>query len=342
MKVTIRTVAQMAGVSVPTVSRVFNSPELVNKVTRERILKIAESLDFYPNDRARALRAPKKPIIGVLAWQIKDFFFGELLSGINQAAMQEDMDVLLFDAQLDSKRGMEGLVFLKRQQSDGIIFTSSPVLDDYYAVITRLHVPVVLALTEGSKYNLCSFKIDDTKAAFDAVGYLVARGHRSLAMISGPIEDAIAGGSRYSGFREAVNHYNLPFGEHQLAFGHYRYEHGYTAMAQLLEHRSETGITAVFAGSDEMAIGAMRCIHDHGLKVPEDISIIGFDNVPISDMVTPKLTTIVQPFERIGMESVRYLKKALANPGESYSGTHFLPHRILERESVSTRSYDSS
>ncbi len=342
MKVTIRTVAEQAGVSVPTVSRVFNSPELVNKVTRERVMAIADSLHFFPNDRARALRAPKRPIIGVLAWQIKDFFFGELLSGINKAAAREDMDVLLFDAQLDSKRGMDGLVFLKRQQSDGIIFTSSPVLDEYYAIISRLHIPVVLALTEGSQYNLCSFKIDDRKAAFDAVGYLVARGHRHIGMISGPMEDTIAGNSRFSGFREALRHYNLTYTDEQLAFGQYRYEHGYAAMADLLSHRDVTAITAVFTASDEMAIGAMRCIHDHGLRVPEDISIIGFDNVAVSDMVTPKLTTIMQPFERIGMESVSYLKKAWNASGDSSSGTYFLPHRIIERESVATLSYDSS
>nr|NNM90650.1 LacI family DNA-binding transcriptional regulator [Bacilli bacterium] len=342
MKVTIRTIAEQAGVSVPTVSRVFNSPELVNKTTRERVLKVAEDLHFFPNDRARGLRNARKPIVGVLAWQIKDFFFGELLSGINKAAMQEDFDVLLFDAQLDSKRGMEGLVFLKRQQSDGIIFTSSPVLDEYYDVISRLHVPVVLALTEDNQNNLSSFKIDDTKASFDAVGYLVARGHRAVAMISGPIEDTIAGNSRYRGFREACFHYRLPFDEDYVAFGDYRYEHGYRAMQKLIDNRAKTAFTAVFAGSDEMAIGAIRCLYDNHIKVPEEVSVVGFDNVPISDMITPKLTTIVQPFEQIGMEAVFHLKKAFANPGESYSGTHFLPHRIIERESVFTRSYDSS
>jgi len=343
MKVTIRTIAQLAGVSVPTVSRVLNSPELVKQETRQRVFDVMEEHDYFPDERARGLRSNNARIIGVITPRIRDFFFGLLYQGIYEAAAAAGLQVLTFDADLDEGRLLEGLTTLKRQQCDGIIFSSAFVGDVYGQHIKRLGIPVVLVLTESDSRDLPAYKVDDVNAAFDAVAYLVARGHRKIGMISGPVTDPIAGSSRLEGYERALAHYQLSCSPEQVAYGNFRYEHGWTAMDQLFQARAQTGITAVFCASDEMALGAMRCVYDHGLSVPEDISIIGFDNISVSDMVTTKLTTIAQPFEQIGYEAVQSLLTAFRRQGKHLlSETCYLQHRIIVRESVRAITYDSS
>ena len=133
----------------------------------------------------------------------------------------------------------------------------------------------------------------------------------------------------------ALKNYGLPFSADYVAFGDWRYQHGYAAMTDLLSRRNNTGITAVFATSDEMAVGAMRCIHDHGLRVPEDISVIGFDDLAIADMITPKLTTVRQDFEQIGSEAVHFLMDIVEGKRRGANGgVHYISHQIIGRESV--------
>ncbi len=343
MKVTMRTIAKQAGVSVPTVSRVLNSPEQVKPETREKVMHVIRSLNFRPNAIARNLRAQQSRTIGVIIPQIRDYFFNELYQGIYKAATESGFNILLFDAQMDPERVMEGFSFLKEQQAEGIIFTSSYISNDYYTMIARVGLPVILTLTESPWHDLAAFKVDEQKAAFDAMSYLVARGHRKIGVISGPLESTIAGQHRYDGYMMAIKHYQLPFDKDQLAFGDFRYESGYRAMETILSHAKTTGITAVCVASDEMAIGAMRAVYDHHLRVPEDISVIGFDNLSISDMVTPKLTTVAQPFEQIGYEAVSALITKLEGGGNTVSnGAHNLSHQIISRESVANYAYDDS
>ena len=343
MKVTMRTIAKQAGVSVPTVSRVLNSPESVKPETREKVMHIIRALNFHPNAIARNLRSQTSRTIGVIIPQIRDYFFNELYQGIYNAATESGFNILLYDAQLDPERVMKGFSFLKGQQAEGFLFTSSYISKEYYTMIARVGLPVVLTLTESPWHDLPAYKVDEQKAAFDAVAYLVARGHRSIGFVSGPLESTIAGQHRHDGYMTAIQHYQLPFQEGQVAFGNFRYDGGYQAMESILKREGNSGLTAVFAASDEMAIGAMRAIYDHHLRVPEDISVIGFDNLSISDMVTPKLTTIAQPFVQIGYDAIKALISKIEGGGNHVSnGAHNLPHRIISRESVCNRPCDDS
>ncbi|MHB1684313.1 MAG: LacI family DNA-binding transcriptional regulator [Bacilli bacterium] len=342
MKITIRTVAEHAGVSIPTVSRVLNSPELVNPKTRTRVLEAVKLLDYYPNGHARGLRLNRPTNIGVLVPKLDDLFFSRLYRGIYDAALELGMAVILHDAQADQNRISDGFTILKRQHSDGIIFCSEPQPQNYATVIARIGIPVVLTLTESGQSDLPAFKVDDERASFDAVAHLAERGHRSIGMIAGPLADPVAGAARFRGYQLALRHYDLPVSDERVAYGNFRYEHGYSAMAELLAHRAATDITAVFAASDEMAIGAMRCIHDNGLRVPDDISIIGFDDIVVANMVTPKLTTIAQPFEVIGKLAVESLVAAIAAGSGSAIDTHYIAHSLVARESVRSIPYDTS
>ncbi len=342
MKVTIKTVAAHAGVSIPTVSRVLNSPDLVNPETRIKVLDAVAALDYYPNGHARGLRLQHATAVGVMVPKLDDFFFSRLYRGIYDTALKHGLTVLLYDAQSDPQRIVGGFSTLKRQQSSGIIFCSATFPAHYSTLTARLGIPVVLALTESEQHDIPAFKVDDVRAAFDAVAYLITRGHRSIGVIAGPLRDPGAGPERFQGYKLALSHYQLPFSDEHVAFGAFRYEHGYAAMTELLLHRANTHITAVFAASDEMAIGAMRCIHDHGLQVPDDISVIGYDDVVLANMITPKLTTIAQPLEEIGRMAVHSLVAAISEGQLPDSKTHYMAHSLVPRESVKSLPYDTS
>lgn len=335
MDATIKTVAKKAGVSISTVSRVLNSPESVRQETRERILKVVEELNYRPNSVARSLSSKQTRTLGLIVPNASDFFVNELYKGVNRAATSRGLKVILYDSDYQRNRVVSGLSFMEEHRVDGIVFASDFISSEHEELFLKLKVPVALVLTESTSAELTAFKVDDVQASFDAVKYLVSRGHKNIGMISGELSDEVSGKSRYNGYRMALNHFGLEFTNEHVAFGDWRYQHGYAGMGELLSHREKTKITAVFAGSDEMAIGAMRRAYDSGLRVPEDISIIGFDDLSIADMVTPKLTTVRQPFQQIGNDAVHYIVDVLEGKRrESNGGVRYLPHQIIGRESV--------
>ncbi|QQE79435.1 LacI family DNA-binding transcriptional regulator [Alicyclobacillus sp. SO9] len=337
MKVTIRDVAERAGVSAATVSRVLNRPELVEVETRDKVRQAMEALDFRPNALARGLSGNLTRTIGLVVPGITDFFFNEVYAGIEQATREYGMKVLVFDAEHSRHRALEAFTFLHQHQVDGIIFTSKLVTPDYDAVLERIGIPVALVLTQSTgRVPLPAFKVDDVKAVFDGVSYLVSRGHRSIGMLAAGLDDEMTGRQRHEGYVSAMQHYQLPFDERYVEFGDYRFNDGYTAMQRLLGKQSELKLTAVVCASDEMALGAVRCLYDNGFHVPDDISIMGFDDLSIASMGMPRLTTIRQPFKEIGAKAVEQLMKLIKEPRHSLSGVYYLPHQLVERESVRT------
>lgn len=339
---TIQDVAKHAGISIATVSRALNNPDKVSPETRERVMEAVRLLEYYPNEKAKLLSSKTKEIsIGIIIPYISSYYFGELYKGISRAAKARDVRIVLHE--LHDEGGeqplMDALTLCKQQGVSGILLSSHYVGREYDLAIARLKLPVVLILAGHETANLPAYKIDDIKAAFDAVGYLVTRGHKRIGIISGLLSNPVVGEPRYVGARNAIDFYRLPFHEKQLASGGIRFENGYEAMNELLAARGETGITAVFTATDELAFGAMKCIRDAGLRVPEDISVIGFDNLSIAGMFSPGLTTVSQPFADIGAEGVHHLIEVIKNPEEyAQPGTHYLPYTIVERESVAQRS----
>ena len=336
----IQEVAKLAGVSIATVSRALNDSDLVSPDTRKVVFEAAKQLNYNLHARVKPVKPKEGGLsIGIIIPDIATFYFGELYEGIGKVAHENKVNVLLNDLYYhDTERNgiLNSINFMQKKGVDGIILASRFLSEQYDDELQRVKVPIVLVLGDHEMSDLPSFRIDDIRASFDATSYLVSRGHRNIGMISAPLTNKVAGERRLAGYKRAVDIYNLPTSGQHIAYGDMRYEGGYIAMKELLASRDQTDITAVFAATDEMAIGAMRCIYDAGLNVPADISVIGYDNLSISNMTTPKLTTISQPFAEIGMESMKHLVQVLQEPRKVYEkGSHFLPYKLIERESVS-------
>ncbi len=343
VKVTIRTIAERSGVSVPTVSRVLNTPELVRAETRAKVMAIVNELNFYPNESARRLRTESPSTIGVIFPQLRDFFFAEIYKGMFDAAAAAGLDILLHDGQMDHARMVEGFRILKRRQCSAIIFASVAITPQVEFAAARTSLPVAYVLTESQREPHAAFMVDEIKAAFDATAHLITRGHREIGMISGPLTNPIAGKQRWDGYQQALRHYGLNYDERLVVFGEFRFEHGYAATEELLRRAAGSRPpTAIFAVSDEMAVGAIRCLFDHGLGVPEDVSVMGFDNIRLADMVTPKLSTVAQPFEEIGAAAVQYLAHGARGDARTLCRTQYLPHTVIARESTRMLPCDTS
>jgi len=332
MKASIRDVAKLANVSISTVSRVLNAPELVVKEKREKVLAAIAQLNYSPNALARGLIHRRTQTLGVLFPNISNLFYSEVLAGMEGAAHEAGYNLMICNTDNNADKKHAILKVLNEKQIDGLILTSEPVLPDDYEVLSKFTFPVVLAATHSPDYEIASVKVDDEKAAYDAAAYLISRGHRRIGMISGSIDDPISGGPRIRGFLRALNDHGIESDPKKcIEYGSPQFEHSYQAMKAL--HAKFPDMTAVFATSDERALAAISYLHEHRIRVPEEISVIGFDNTRMAGMCFPKLTTVAQPLFDIGYLSVVKLLRLIR--GEPVHDLRtVVPHSIVERDSV--------
>lgn len=224
---------------------------------------------------------------------------------------------------------MEYLQVLKEKRIEGLIFISEWLKDEYVEVIKKMGAPVVLVSTMSLKYQFPYVKVDDKQAAYDAVCYLIKKGHRKIGLISGSEDDQIAGLPRIEGYKAALAEYGIPVDKELIAYGDFHFKSGAAGCEELFERNPD--ITAFFVTSDEMAIGAISCAYRRGKKIPEDLSIIGFDDTEDAEMAIPPLTTVHQPVEDIGRIAAELLIHK-----KGFDESVIVSHRIVERETVRT------
>lgn len=326
---TIHDVAKRANVSISTVSRVMNNSPLVTADKRERVLAAIRELGYQPNGLARGLINRRTKTIGVLIPDVSNFFFAEVFRGMEDVAHARGWNVMICNTDRDTKRMLHYIGVLKEKRVDGVVFTSEPITEEYCEALKSLSVPVILAATTSESFP--SLKVNDEQASFEAVSLLINKGHREIGMVSGPIDDPIAGGPRLAGFRKALEHADIPFVPERIFYGNYRFDSGKEAAEALLQKFPE--LTAIFAASDEMAIGIYSYAYEKGIRIPEDLSIVGYDDVRIARMSTPPLTTVAQPLYQMGEAAVAKLIDMIT--GEVMEpGTEYLKHKIMERGSI--------
>ncbi len=314
---TIKDIASACGVSVSTVSRVLNNRPDVSESVRKRVLAMVESKGYIPNNSARDLVRSQSDSIGVVVRGTGNMFFSEMLKTVSREIERSGYTMVLHFIDSDADEVKAGAILEREKKLRGIIFLGGRF--DY--------TPSELALV-GVPYVCCSYtncfgsldesdyssvSIDDYRTAYAAVEELIKLGHRRIAALVPSCNDRSISELRYNGYRAALRDHNLEYDPGLLVEtgGCFEMPETYQGMSALIE--SGRDFTAVFALSDATAIAAIKALNDHGRKVPEDCSVIGIDGVSVSAYVTPTLTTMAQPTESLGRESVHILIRVLEN-----------------------------
>ena len=330
----IRKVSEVAGVSVATVSRAMRHPDRVKKETREKVFKAIESVGYRPNMMARNFRAKKAFAVVVLVPNIANPFFSRVIRGIEQGAQQEGYAVLLGDTQGLRDRESEYVSLVSSRQADGIIQLSADVDRILDTLGTPAgSVPLVNACECADDAPCPTVRIDNAGAAATAVRHLIELGHERIGIVLGPGDSPLTR-DRLVGYRKALSDAGLAFDKRLVVSGDFSLGSGRRAVATLRAVNEPP--TAIFCCNDEMAIGAMHRVKTDGFRVPEDISIIGFDDIEFASYVDPALTTISQPTEELGKVAFSVLLDLLE--GREPGQTEFvLPTELIVRDSTAKR-----
>ena len=331
MSYTIKDVAKHANVSIATVSRVLNGQSGYSKATEEKVLHAIKELQYQPNAIARGLISKKSNTVGILFPEVSSQFSSKILRGVEEAVHRLGSSVIVCNTASHGQRTMKYLQLLSEKRVDGILFVSESITEEYYKTLDSMKIPVVLISTESYQYPYPFVKVDDKHAAFTATDYLVKMGHSKIGMLSGNRDDLIAGQPRIDGYKQVLAQRGLPINENRIIDSQgFSFKDGFTGLPKLLERSPD--VTAVFAASDALALGAISAAYKLGVKIPEQLSIIGYDNLPIAEMAIPPLTTVAQPLEEMGMVAAEMLF-SMMDQGKRVE-SRIMPHSVIERESV--------
>lgn len=328
---TIYDVAREAGVSMATVSRVVNGNPNVKPATRQKVLDAIELLGYRPNAVARGLASKKTTTVGVIIPDISSIFFAELARGIEDIATMYKYNIILCNSDQNKDKEIRLINTLLEKQVDGILYMGGQITKEHVEEFKNAPVPIVLAGTLDSNREIPSVIIDYEQAVYDAITYLIEKGHRRIGMVSGSLEDTVNGYQKFTGYKKALEENGLKFDENLVKIGDYTYDSGLEIASYFVNMDNRP--TAIFAATDEMAVGIIHGAYDHGFNVPKDFEVIGFDNTRLATMVRPTLTTVVQPMYDIGAVSMRLLTKYM-NKEEVSDHIVVLPHRIEYRGST--------
>ncbi|WP_404337221.1 LacI family DNA-binding transcriptional regulator [Sphingomonas sp. MMS12-HWE2-04] len=326
---TIIEVAAMAGVSTATVSRVLSQPERVAEQTRRRVLEVVQLIGYSPNVAARSLRTLRAAKILLTVPDISNPFFASVIRGAEEAARDAGYAVVVGDTGHDPQVEDQYAEMLSRREVDGLIFLGHRLPESLEALLARQGpaAPIVNGCEYSPELGVPSVHIDNAAASDDAIEHLIGLGHRAIGVITGPPISPISR-DRLSGALRAAERHGLRDRLH-LRTGDYSAKSAFEETGDLLSH----DVTAIFCFSDEMALGALSAISAAGLCCPNDISVVGFDDLPLARYFQPALTTIAQPKGLIGQRAVELLVQILRGTPSAESQTT-LPHALIVREST--------
>ncbi|MGI6284384.1 LacI family DNA-binding transcriptional regulator [Neomoorella humiferrea] len=309
--VTIKDVAKHAGVSVTTVSRVLNnSRHPISPETRERVLAAIKELGFYPNAMARSLQLHETKTIGLILPDIANPYYPGIVRGVEDVAHEKGYTVILCNTDRSRERTKAYLRVLREKRVDGVIFTGGGAVEDASREHFFDHGQIATVVIGRHKADLPAVQVDNVQSAQEAVEHLIKLGHRRIATITGPAVSTTAR-DRLEGYRRAMEAEGIAIESAWIVEGDFEFNSGYQAVGKLPLQGPEK-ITAIFAHNDLMAIGAIKALQEKGLKVPEDVAVVGFDNIPLASFITPALSTVAVPVYDLGVTAMRVLAELLA------------------------------
>lgn len=328
-KVTIIDVARESGVSYSTVSRVLNGFEHVKDSTRERVLEAANTLGYVANLQARSLAGGKTNIIGILVPGLDNGYISEIVRGVNEESFAQSYNMMLYTTHRFQGKESTYAKSVVSGLSDGLLLVVPITQASYLDVLQEQNFPYVLVDQNDNTGK--SHVVDSTnwQGAYDAVTYLIKLGHRKIVHLTGlpGLQSAV---DRLAGYKAALQDHGIEVRNDYIVEGNFMQSQGYAKTQEIITMSDRP--TALFAANDLSALGAIEAARDHGLSIPNDISIIGFDNISQGLITYPKLTTIHQSLAEMGRIAVQLLLEQINNPDYQPQRVT-LPTHLVERES---------
>jgi len=335
---TIKDVAAKAGVSTATVSRVLNG-ERVKKETKDRVLAAMEALGYRPNLVARSLKTQKTQIIGFV---VPDFgpFFMRVAEAVEEVLNRYGYNLIVCNSNEDLTREIERVQMLVERQVDGLLVVATSNSSAHLVEARNKGIPVVLVDRLVKDMQIDSVLVDNVNGAYQAVEHLVTMGYRRIGVINGR-QEVTTGEERYRGYLRVFEDYNLPVAEELIRTGDFSSQSGYVLIKELMALPDPP--QAVFIANCYMAIGAMLAINELGIRVPEDLAIVAFDDMEIYRISTPPLTVVVQPMEEIGKTAAHLIYKRVSGDKSDFPQMYRLkPELVVRGSSIPPRRLEAS
>jgi LacI family transcriptional regulator len=328
-RVTIIDVAREANVSFSTVSRVVNGKGYISAETRRRVMEAMARTGYTVNRQARALAGGRHQVVGLLVPNLDTSYIGEILRGIDEELAAASWDLMLYTTHRQKSRESVFVSSLTHGMTDGLLMILPTDPASYIDSIRLRKFPYVLIDYGAQGQTGPSVRTTNVQGAFDATTYLIELGHRRIGFITGNLEMGCSH-DRIAGHRDALAQAGIPFDEALIREGNFHQPQGYAMTQELLA--LEDRPTAIFASNDQSAFGVMDAVRDAGLRIPADVSVVGFDDIPGSRMTHPPLTTVRQPLTEIGRVATRMLLDLIADPDRPEESID-LPTELVIRES---------
>lgn len=333
MKTTIYDVAKAAGVSITTVSRVINNTGRISDKTRQKVMNVMNEMAYTPNVHAAALTGKRTNMIALVAPDISNPFYGELAKSIEERADELGFQMLICSTDYDPKKETKYFSVLKQKKVDGIIFATGIESHDSMSALEEIaseHIPIAMISQDKPLLPMDIVVIDDVRGGYEAAKHLLSLGHTNIACIIG---DGSTTGekNRIKGFRQAMKEAGVPIDESLIIQTRFYLESGKEEAGKLLDRNAPT---AIFAFNDVLACAAIQAARIRSIKVPDDLSIIGFDNTILAEMAAPPLTTIAQPIKEMGRSVIELLAEAIEGKRKAKQKI-VLPPELVVRHSTS-------
>ena len=331
MAATMKDIARRTGLGLATISSYFNGGNVREK-NRIKIEEAIEELHYEVNEVARGLKTNATRTIGVVIPELNNTFCAEIITGMEDVLRSHGYATIVCDCRTDKKLEREAVEFLIRRRVDGIINMPVDEEGNHLKRFQKMGKPIVLIDRKIQGIDCDSVLVDNKKAAEDAVRYFIGRGHRNIGIIGGP-EEVFTAQERMAGYYKALESAGIPVRESLIWHGDYTIQGGVRGLEELVQNSPE--MTAVFVTNYEMTMGAMIGVNELGIRIPEQLSMIGFDNLQFARACNPKLTIVAQPTDGIAREVAKVMLNHLENAGET-SGELF--SEKLETEIIAGKS----
>ncbi len=304
-------VAKKAGVSIATVSRVFNESPHVSPAVRRKVLRAAKALNYQPNRTAQRLRAKRSTVIGLVISDIQNPFFTSVVRGIEDVAYKHGYSVVLCNTDEDPNKERLYINVMRAEAVAGVILASTSETNPLAADLFDHDIPVVAIDRRIKDKRVDSVLAANTQGAFEAVSHLIALGHRRIGFVGLQLTRS-TGKERYDGYVRALREHGLSVSRQLVRIADAKQQGGYKRTHDLMTERP--AITALFVANNLMTLGALDAIHERGMKIPDDISVVGFDDMACATLLEPPLTTVAQPTYELGQRAAELLLERLKQP----------------------------